>query len=40
MPLRTAPKQVTFNYCYVRYDEEARDCLCEHPDCVRTLGTK
>ncbi len=34
------PTQVTFNYCYVRYDEEARDCLCEHPNCVKTLGTK
>ncbi|CAN0391779.1 unnamed protein product, partial [Ectocarpus sp. 8 AP-2014] len=30
--------EVTFNYCYVRYDEEARDCLCEHPNCVKTLG--
>ncbi|CAN0068652.1 unnamed protein product [Scytosiphon promiscuus] len=32
--------KVTFNYCYVRYDEKALDCLCEHPNCVRTLGTK
>lgn len=32
--------KVTFNYCYVRYDEEARECLCGHPNCVRTLGTK
>lgn len=32
--------QVTFNYCYVRYDEEARDCLCGHPNCIKVLGTK
>lgn len=24
----------------MRYDEEARDCLCGHPSCLRTLGTK
>lgn len=30
---------MTFDYCYVRYDEEARECLCGHPLCVKTLGT-
>ncbi|CAN0368157.1 unnamed protein product, partial [Discosporangium mesarthrocarpum] len=34
-----APKEeVTFDYCYVRYDEEARECLCGHPDCKGWLG--
>lgn len=32
--------QVTFDYCYVRYDKEVQQCLCGHSKCVQTLGTR
>lgn len=38
-PTLCQKQQITFNYCYVRYDEEARECLCGHPNCLQTLGT-